>query len=146
LPEAPPPAPPAEETAAVPTPAPKEQRWIFTGVVYDLSTAKGVFGTSLIFVDGDGQEVGATESDEEGRYRVSLPSGPPQGYGMRIMHEDYSDKYVVEMDDAGAVRKAGLAQRRLLMGSKVKPAPWIGAVDSRTRRDIGLVPLSLEKP
>ena len=137
-------APAASGTAAQP-PAPKEGRWIFTGVIYDLLSTRGVFGVGLIFIDGAGQEVGATESDEEGRYRVTLPAVEPEGYSVRIMHEDYSDRHIDE-SEASSLRTGDLKQRRLLMRSGVRTSAWIGVVGQRTRRDIGLIPLSAGKP
>jgi len=138
--------PPSPQPAAAPAArraAPKKTvgpRWEFEGVVYDLLTARGVFGVQLVFVDGDDNQIAAVGTDKDGHYRVEMKAGPPEGYALRIVHEDYSGKHIDELDSTSSVRKADLDDRKFLMKAGVRNVAWIGATDKTTHRDMALVP------
>ncbi|MBI3289198.1 MAG: hypothetical protein HYZ74_06745 [Elusimicrobia bacterium] len=126
-------------------PARKERTWVFEGVVYDLLSARGVYGARLRFSDGK-NTVGAAESGPEGRYRVALPAGSAPGYSLQIAHEDYAGRHIDEMDSTSSLRKADYEQRRFLVRTAVRNVPWIGALERPARRDIALIPKSAEEP
>ncbi|MCR4295548.1 MAG: hypothetical protein NUW21_08440, partial [Elusimicrobia bacterium] len=138
---------PAPRPAAAPkpkAPAPKKAapgpQWVFEGTVYDLLTTRGAYGVRLVFVDAEDNEVASVETAEDGRYRAAMKPGPAQGYGLRILHDDYSGKHIDELDSTSSVRKADLEQRKFLMQAGARSLPWIGAVGAPVRRDMALVP------
>lgn len=137
------PAPAAQpKPAAVPAAAkkPSGPQWVFEGVVYDLLTTRGVFGARLVFVDAQDNEVASITTGEDGHYHASMKAGPPEGYALRIVHEDYGDKHIDELDATSSVRKADLEQRKFLMQSGSRSFRWIGSIGKATRRDMALVP------
>jgi hypothetical protein len=113
---------------------------MFEGTVYDLLTTRGAYGVRLVFVDAEDNEVASVETGEDGRYRVSMKPGPAEGYGLRILHDDYSGKHIDELDSTSSVRKADLEQRKFLMQAGARSLPWIGTVGKPVRRDMALVP------
>jgi hypothetical protein len=136
-------AQPAHVKAATPRAAPKKSmgpQWEFEGTVYDLLTTRGVFGVQLVFVDADDYEIASVGTGKDGHYRVAMKAGPPEGYTLRIVHDDYSGKHIDELDSTSSVRKADLEQRKFLMQAGARSLPWVGKVDATTRRDMALVP------
>jgi hypothetical protein len=113
---------------------------VFEGTVYDLLTTRGAYGVRLVFVDAEDNEIASVETAEDGRYRAAMKPGPAQGYGLRILHDDYSGKHIDELDSTSSVRKADLEQRKFLMQAGARSLPWIGAVGAPVRRDMALVP------
>ncbi len=139
-------APPAAPPAAAPKPKPPSPKkaagpqWVFEGTVYDLLTTRGAYGVRLVFVDAEDNEIASVETAEDGRYRAAMRPGPAQGYGLRILHDDYSGKHIDELDSTSSVRKADLEQRKFLMQAGARSLPWIGSVGAPVRRDMALVP------
>ena len=128
---------------SAPRAAPKKPagpRWEFEGTVYDLLTTRGVFGAQLVFVDADDYEIASVATGKDGHYRVEMKAGPREGYGLRIVHVDYSGKHIDELDSTSSVRKADLEQRKFLMEAGARSLPWVGALGMTTRRDMALVP------
>ncbi len=131
-----------------PAAAPKKPagpQWVFEGVVYDLLSTRGAYGVRLIFVDADDNEVASVDTAEDGRYRASMKPGPVEGYTLRIQHEDYSGKHIDELDSTSSVRKADLEQRKFLMQAGARRLPWIGQPGKSVRRDMALVPKTVEE-
>ncbi len=130
-------------TASAPAAAPKkmsEPLWVFEGTVYDLLSTRGVYGARLVFVDAQGNEAASIETSADGHYRAAMKPGPPEGYAVRVAHDDYSGKRIDELDEAGSVRKADLKERELLMRAGARSLPWIGSVGKTMRRDMALAP------
>ncbi|PIR19739.1 MAG: hypothetical protein COV48_00285, partial [Elusimicrobia bacterium CG11_big_fil_rev_8_21_14_0_20_64_6] len=94
----------------------------------------------LVFLDEDDNEVASVETNENGSYRAALKAGPPEGYSIRVVHEDYSGKHIDELDSTSSVRKADFEQRKFLMQVAARSLPWIGTVGKPVRRDMALVP------
>ncbi|HXT01266.1 MAG TPA: hypothetical protein VN915_11360 [Elusimicrobiota bacterium] len=134
-------APAAEE---VKPRRPKGPRWVFEGVVFDLLTARGVFGAKLIFVNADGDVVGQTDTGPAGRYKVSLPAG--SGYKLKISHGDYTERYIDEGDAVSSLRDATPDERRMLMSAAARNLPWTGDAAKPVHRDLALVPKTPEEP
>ncbi|UPT72382.1 MAG: hypothetical protein M0D55_10305 [Elusimicrobiota bacterium] len=127
---------PAAATAA----KPKGPQWTFEGVVYDLLSTRGVFGVKLLFVDAEDNEVASVETGTGGQFKISMRAGPPEGYQLRILHDDYSGKHIDELDSTSSLRKADLEQRKFLMQASARSLPWVGTVGQAVRRDMALVP------
>lgn len=128
-----------------PKPAPALRKtegpqWVFEGTVYDLLSTRGVYGVKLLFVDAEDNEVFSVDTEEGGYYRAAMRPGPPEGYGLRVIHDDYSGKHIDELDSTSSVRKADLEQRKFLMQAGARSLPWIGALGKPVRRDMALVP------
>ncbi|MEQ1920136.1 MAG: hypothetical protein ABL955_13150, partial [Elusimicrobiota bacterium] len=119
---------------------PTGPQWIFEGTIYDLLTTRGVYGARLVFIDAEDNEVASVEASESGHYHLSMKAGPPNGYAMRIIHDDYTGKHIDELDSTSSVRKADLEQRKFLMQAGSRSLPWIGTVGKPVRRDMALVP------
>ena len=134
-------AAPSEEPKAR---KPKGPKWTFEGVVFDLLTARGVFGAKLIFVDPDGNVVGETDTGPAGRYKISLPPGT--GYKLKISHGDYTDRYIDEGDATSSLREATPEERRILMSAAARNLPWAGDPAKPVHRDLALVPRTPEEP
>ncbi|MEK7234346.1 MAG: zinc ribbon domain-containing protein [Elusimicrobiota bacterium] len=137
------PAPVVEPKPDAPAAAPKKlvgPLWVFEGSVYDLLSTRGAYGVRLVFVDAGNNKVASVEADEGGHYRVSMPAGPEEGYSLRIVHDDYTDKHVDDLGSMHSIRKADLEQRKFLMRADARTIPWIGAAGKSVRRDIALVP------
>ena len=134
-------ASPAEEPKAR---KPKGPKWTFEGVVFDLLTARGVFGAKLVFVDPDGNVVGETDTGPAGRYKISIPPG--SGYKLKISHGDYTDRYIDEGDATSSLRDADPEERRILMSAAARNLPWTGDPAKPMHRDLALVPRTPEEP
>lgn len=124
----------------------KGPAWVFEGVVFDLLTARGVFAAKLSFVDPDGNVVGETSTGGGGGYKAVLPVGGPHGYALKISHGDYTERYIDEGDATSSLREATPEERKILMHAGVRNLPWVGLPKKSVRRDLGLVPLTLEEP
>lgn len=135
------PAPPREEPIIR---KPKGPKWTFEGVVFDLLTARGVFGAKLLFLDPEGKVVGETDTGPAGRYKVSLPAG--SGYKLKISHGDYTDRYIDEGDATSSLREATPEERRILMSAAARNLPWTGDPAKPVHRDLALVPRTPEEP
>mgnify|MGYP001582582231 CR=1 FL=1 len=120
-------------------PATRERPWIFEGTAYDHLTTKGVYGVKLMFIDDLGNNKARIETDDQGGFRVSLPAIASGGYTLRLEHDDYSSKYVDDLDATGGLRSADLKQRELLMKVGAAPRQWVGSQDHGTRHDLGLI-------
>jgi hypothetical protein len=145
------PAPaPALAPSPAPTPAPaaalEPQRppEIFEGTVFDLLTTHGIFAAKLSFVDAGGKVVGATETGTDGHYKITLPSGT--GYALKIMHADYTGRYIDDDDASNSLRRTTAAERQVLMKSGSHNLPWIGDPQKAVHRDLALVPRAAGNP
>ncbi|MEK7382635.1 MAG: hypothetical protein AAB262_05040, partial [Elusimicrobiota bacterium] len=125
---------------------PKGPTWAFEGVIFDLLTARGVFAAKLSFQDADGDIVGETETRGDGHYKVVLPAGGPQGYPLKIIHDDYTERYIETGDATSSIREANPEERKLLMQAGARNLPWVGVLKKTVRRDLGLVPKTPEEP
>jgi hypothetical protein len=137
------------EAAAAAVPAPADARktgahWTFSGTVFDLLTARGVFGAKLVFLDSEGDVVGETDTGPAGRYKITIPAGT--GYTLKISHGDYTGRYIDEDDAAGSLRNATPEERRILMNAAARNLPWKGDPKKPVRRDLALVPRTPEEP
>lgn len=117
-----------------------EDLWVFEGLVYDLLSTRAVYGARIIFVNAENKELESVESGSDGRYRASIKPGPPEGYVVRIAHEDYTGKLIDEIGSSGDVRRADLKQRQFLMRSGAPGLPWIGSIGKPVFRDVALIP------
>ena len=119
-------------------------KWTFAGTVFDLLTARGVFGAKLVFSNREGDVVGRTDSGPAGRYKITVPAGT--GYKLRISHGDYTGRYIDEDGATNSLREAPLDERRILMTATARNLPWRGDPKKTVRRNLGLVPRSPEEP
>jgi hypothetical protein len=126
--------------------APQGPSWDFEGVVFDLLTARGVFAAKLIYLDSDGNDVGQTETGPGGRYKVSLPVSTSGGYTLKIVHSDYTTRYIDEGDATSSLREATAEERQILMQAAARNLPWVGNPKKSLHRDLALVPKSPEEP
>jgi len=126
--------------------APAGPLWNFEGVVFDLLTARGVFAAKLAFMDADGNLVGEAETGPGGRYKAELPVGPTSGYTLKILHSDYTSRYIDEGDATSSLREATAEERQILMQAAARNLPWVGNPSKTLRRDLALVPKSPEEP
>ena len=94
----------------------------------------------MVFVDSEDNEVASVETRTGGHFSVSMRPGPPGGYQLRIIHDDYSGKHIDELDSTSSLRKADLEQRKFLLEAGVRSLPWIGTLGAPVRRDMALVP------
>lgn len=87
---------------------PKE--WKLRGVVYDLISLKPVPRVTVLFKDAALNRRFETMTDNEGRYRVAIPSLSDRGYSVVLLHQDYAASYLkagmpeVMAKEAGARR------------------------------------------
>jgi hypothetical protein len=117
---------------------------VFEGVVFDLLTARGVFGAKLIFLNPDGDVVGETDTGPAGRYKIALPPG--SGYKLKISHGDYTERYIDEGDATSSLREATPEERKILMSAAARNLPWAGSEAKPVHRDLALVPKTPEEP
>lgn len=142
--EAPPPAKPEPKpepkAAAKETPKPKPAKaaWVFEGMVYDLIRLAPVYQATLVFKDNTGAVKGNTTTHDGGRYRISLPPGPPEGYKLDISHADFLPKYIDEIDPP--FRDVGEDYRRQLVDLAPPRRPWVGSTASVIKRDMVMIP------
>jgi hypothetical protein len=147
--QAPPPAAkpksaPADGSEAAKPKKTKVPSWTFSGTVFDLLTARGVFGAKLVFLDADGNVVGETDTGPAGRYKITIPAG--NGYKLKISHGDYADRYIDEGDATSSLREATPEERKILMTAAARNLPWTGDPKKPVRRDLALVPRTPEEP
>jgi hypothetical protein len=126
--------------------APAGPSWNFEGIVFDLLSARGVFAARLTFMDADGNVVGETETGPGGRYKADLPVGPTSGYTLKIVHADYTSRYIDEGDATSSLREATAEERQILMQAAARNLPWVGTPNKTQHRDLALVPKSPEEP
>ncbi len=107
---------PSKPEPVAPAPAAPAPLWLFEGTISDLLSTRGVPGVRLIFIDPQGKEVAAVETGADGHYRAAVKPGPPEGYVVRVVHDDYS------------------------MRAAARSLAWIGSVSAPVRRDMALVP------
>lgn len=93
--------PPAEAEAPVVSVTPERRgrgkaaiEWKMRGVIYDLITLKPVPGVHMIFTDNVTNSKAQIKTDEEGRYRVMLPSLPERGYLVSLSKPGYGKAYL----------------------------------------------------
>ncbi|HEX4047674.1 MAG TPA: hypothetical protein VH309_07565 [Elusimicrobiota bacterium] len=138
------PKPAAPPPAARPRRRAEGPRWTFEGMVFDLLTARGVYGAHLVFVNAEGDVVGETDSGPAGRYRITIPAG--EGYKLKVAQSDYTDRYIDEGDATSSLREATPEERRILMSAAARNLPWTGDPKKATHRDLALVPRTPEEP
>lgn len=137
-------APPTrmEKIAAARPPAPEkagpaaDASWIFEGKAYDLISLDALSEATLIFSDKTGKELARTTTTGAGNYKISLQA-LPEGYRLSVQAQDYSDKYIDEIDPPFS--KLDLNHRKELAKIAARNPPWIGAA-SRTKRNFVAIP------
>lgn len=68
--------------------------WKMRGVIYDLITLKPVPGVHMIFTDNVTNSRAQIKTDDEGRYRVILPTLPGRGYLVTLSKTGYEKSYL----------------------------------------------------
>jgi hypothetical protein len=127
-----------------PTGEPQGVPWIFQGRVFDLLTTRGVSAAVLIFMDANGNAVGETVTDADGRYKISIPPGIH--YAVKIVHGGYGGRYIDD-DDAKRFSRARTAEgRRAFLQAPTRNFPWAGNTANAVERDLALVPRSPDHP
>jgi len=137
-------APPAASSAAPPpeagAPESHAAAWAFQGMVFDVATGQGVFGAKLVFLDPVNKVVGRAETSDNGSYEISLPPGGPQGYVLKVAHDDYLDRAIDQGAATSALRQASAEERQLFMKAAPPRKPWVGQAGKTVRRDVALIP------
>lgn len=78
-----------------PAPRPKAVvEWKMRGTIYDLLTLKPVPGVHMIFTDNVTNSKAQIKTDEQGRYRVLLPSLQGRGYLVTLSKPGYEKSYL----------------------------------------------------
>ena len=141
VPLTPKPAPAAkpEETA----PAEEEETWAFKGLVFDLMTGDPVFAAKIALVDAKGKVVGETETGTRGRYDLTVPAGPKEGYTLKISNPDYLPRCIDQGAATSQLREASEEDRMVLLHA-TNTRPWIGNTKSPTVHDLALIPVNAE--
>lgn len=129
--------PAAPEVPAVPAPPPPPAKWTFEGRVYDMMSLKPVKGAVLLFMTQSEEETFEANTDDQGRYRIVVPSRP-RGFKIVVDHVDYISEYFDEADPP--YRSWTTAKRRQLRAAKPVHKAWTAAGAAPARRNIVLFP------
>lgn len=143
-----PPAGPAPSDAAKPAPPPVQAagpepekprpQWVFEGRIYDMITLRPVFAAELRLEAGD-EKPAAAQTDENGRYRVSVPALEGETYQLTLTHPDYDGKRYFD-EISPPYRTLDAQERRAMRRLVPRHKAWAGRVGGKTRRDLVLVP------
>jgi hypothetical protein len=92
----------------------------------------------MVFKDMSGVVLATTMTGDGGRYRVSLPPGPAEGYKLEISHVDFLPKYIDEIDPP--FRDVAEDYRRQLVDLAPPRRPWVGSTTAPLKRDLVMIP------
>jgi len=89
--------------------------------------------------DAKGNVVGETETSTRGRYALTVPAGPASGYSVKVVHGDYTGKFIDNGAATGSLREASPEDRKILVRAARNKA-WVGSTKKPSRHDLALIP------